>query len=131
MVRGEDRTGRRDQPADAKKIVGEALIFFVARRKLSHPKRKLGMQITKKQVATTWRERARVFLETQFLPRTNGIGFLAEQFRSACDKRGIGGPEDLHEWGAFMTKAKRDGVIVRCGFGIDQHGSPKSLWKCR
>lgn len=76
-----------------------------------------------------WEAKAWRFLEDDFLPRTRGQGFLVEQFRSACFKRGLPQPASKTAWGAFIKRAAAQGLIRQCGFARDSFGSPKSLWK--
>lgn len=76
-----------------------------------------------------WDEQAERFLIDRFLPRTYGQSFLMEQFRRAAEKHGVSMPADPHEWGGFALRMKHRGVIRRTSFGLDQFGSPKSMWR--
>lgn len=82
-----------------------------------------------KKTEESWEEQAEGFLKKLFLPRTGSQPFLTEQFRRAVKKAGIQTPENLQLWGGFMLKAKSEGVIRKAGYGLDSHGSPKTLWR--
>ena len=82
-----------------------------------------------KKIDWPWSMHAEAFLTARFLPRARGQAFLAEQFRKAAEKAGVPQPADLHQYGSFFKAMKKAGHIRTSGYGIDQHGSPKSFWR--
>ena len=78
-----------------------------------------------------WSTRAHNFL-IQFA-QSNPYGFLVEDARAYAELYGLEPPPDSRAWGHIIRTAKREQLVVSCGYGIakSSNGSPKVKWKLK
>lgn len=78
-----------------------------------------------------WSDRAYSML-VDFLARSGGRAFFAEEIRIEAEAAGFPAPPDRRAWGAVVNRAVRAGVVRRIGYGPQQspnsHCAPKSIW---
>jgi hypothetical protein len=78
-----------------------------------------------------WSTKAHNFL-MQFA-RLNQNPFLVEEARAYAELCGLKAPPDGRAWGHIVQTARREQLLVSCGYGIakSSNGSPKVLWKLK
>lgn len=55
--------------------------------------------------------------------------FLVQEFAVFAESRGLPEPSNSRVYGVFIKHCQRHGWVKPAGFGRDQFGSPKTLWR--
>jgi len=93
------------------------------RRSLEHAER----------VEPTWAQQAAEHL-SDWLCEGGGLDnyFMCEEVRRWAEARGLPKPPDPRAWGGVMQRARRAGVIVKCGYTESHtpaaHLRPTQVW---
>lgn len=83
-----------------------------------------------------WQERAMGFLK-EFSIRcwasASQHNFTAEDVYDYAERYGLPRPPDRRAWGAVMTKAAKQGIIRKVGYGVSArpecHNRPVTMWE--
>jgi predicted amidohydrolase YtcJ len=78
-------------------------------------------------VSPGWKDRAAALVLIYATQVRRGESFLTEEAREWAD---IEAPPDNRTWGGVVTSLKRDGLLVRVGYGPARSSnlSPKCYW---
>lgn len=101
-------------------------------KSLSQQPRQRGMQQAishAESVEPQWCEQA-IHILRWFLRRHKGKKFTSEQVVEWADAHGFRCPTDPRSWGSVMLTAKREGLIVKDGYGMSQQRcTPVVRWR--
>lgn len=90
--------------------------------------RDVGMARVERSAGAEWQRLALGYLR-EFLSR-HDAPFMAEDVREWAEERGLPAPPNEKAWGPLMQRARRDGIVRPCGYGLanSSHRSPKVRW---
>lgn len=84
------------------------------------------------RVTPGWSQTAYEFFVGWVATKPRYFKFMAEDVRAVANTAGIEAPPDARAWGAVVTRAARERVIRRVGYGPQRaagcHMAPKSIW---
>jgi len=84
------------------------------------------------RVHSDWSDRAFDFFRDHVATLDRRARFMAEDVRAAAEAAGMPAPPDARAWGAVTSRAARERIIKRVGYGPQRsagcHMAPKSIW---